>query len=138
MRSFPLPPPPNSTTCAIVLRRFAKTLVMRSFVAVITSTWLAGRGEATRLSENLSSVVLTSSERRPPTPPPGRNVTPRHHVSFTGSRKGGVWIEAVHSRSEASCASMLSASPDTVSTAVARSSDGTAASTTRRAAASTR
>ena len=138
MRSRFLPPPANSTTCAKPLKVLAKMLVLSSFVAVTTRNWLPGRGLAASSSANFLSALPTASVVLPLRPPPGRKLTPRHHVSLTGSRNGGVWTDARQAASEASCASSLAALPSMVSTALARRSAGTAASTILRAVASAR
>ena len=137
-RSRLLPPEANSTTWANVRKVFAKTLVLSSFGAETMRTWLEGRGCAARSAAKASSACLTSEAGDPVRAAPGRKVTLRHQVSFTGSRKGGVWTEARQAPRAASCSSWFPASPSIVSTAVARSDGSTAAPRIFRAAASTR
>ena len=103
----------------------ANTDVCRSFRAVTTRNWLGGSGLPARKSARPSRAFFTSSAILPPRPPPGRKVTPFHHVSLTGSRNGGVLTDDMHSLIEASCDSAFEASPDTISTALSRHSCGT-------------
>ena len=123
-------PPPKETSSATPARALAKTEFFRRWGPERTKCWFGGivGASAATFFANFSSASLTAADDLPP----GRKWTLRHHVTFFGSRNGGVENDSSARRRSASWRSSLVAVIESIS------SSPTPSPTVLRAASSTR